>query len=64
MWTVIYMAQSKEVIDKLKQILEEHSILFKVRSINKSGEEDSCYEVLVPDTEVSEAHELLIEAQL
>lgn len=64
MWTVIYMAQNKDAVDKLRRLLESYDIIVKIRPIDKSGEDDCCYEVLVPDSEVSQAHEILIDAQL
>lgn len=65
MWTVIYMAQSKNSVEILKDLFENNNILVKVRPINREIDEDNCcYEMLVPDSEVPLAHELLIDVAL
>ncbi len=62
MWTVVYMAQSKEIVDKLQQILEKEGLLVKIRPISKNRENsDNYYEVLVPESEVEEAHSIIID---
>ncbi len=62
MWTVVYMAQSKEIVIKLQQILESEGLLVKIRPISKNPEnEDNYYEVLVPESEVEEAHSIIID---
>ena len=35
MWTVVYMAQNKEMAEKLKSILEESGILVRINPINR-----------------------------
>ncbi|MCX7715176.1 MAG: hypothetical protein N2171_05575 [Clostridia bacterium] len=66
MWTVIYMAQSKEIVEKLQALLESRGILVKVRPVNKKDidDKDCCYEVLVPESEVEQAHDIIIDAEL
>lgn len=62
MWTVVYMAQSKEFATKLQELLEKEGILVKLRPISKNHENnDNYYEVLVPEAEVEEAHSVIIE---
>ncbi|MCG8501550.1 MAG: hypothetical protein MJB12_14250 [Firmicutes bacterium] len=62
MWTVVYMAQSKEIVTKLQQILETEGLLVKIRPISKNPENnDNYYEVLVPESEVEEAHSIIID---
>ena len=62
MWTVVYMAQSKEIACKLQQLLSDEGILVKLRPISKNHENnDNYYEVLVPESEVEEAHSVIIE---
>ncbi|MDK2799731.1 MAG: hypothetical protein PWP27_1122 [Clostridiales bacterium] len=62
MWTVVYMAQSKEIVMKLQQILEKEGLLVKIRPISKNIENnDTYYEVLVPESEVEEAHSIIID---
>ena len=62
MWTVVYMAQSKEIVIKLQQVLEKEGLLVKIRPINKNlDNSDNYYEVLVPESEVEEAHSIIID---
>lgn len=62
MWTVVYMAQNKDVMEKLQAILEQEGLLVRIRPISKSLNSDEfCYEVLVPESEVEEAHSIIIE---
>lgn len=63
MWIVVYMAQDIINVNQIKSMMEKEKILTKIRSLRKS-EEDYCYEILVPATEVSEAHGLILEAEL
>ncbi len=62
MWTVVYMAQSREIASKLQVLLSEEGILVKLRPISKNPENnDNYYEVLVPESEIEEAHSVIIE---
>lgn len=63
MWTVIYMAQSKEAIEQMKQIMNDNKIITKIRAMKKS-EEDLCYEILVPASEICDAQGLILENEL
>ena len=58
MWTVVYMAQNKEDADSIGKVLEEKGLLIMGEN-NDEGE--LCYEILVPESEVNEAHEIIIE---
>lgn len=55
MWTVIYVAQSKDGANKLQSRLNEQGVLVKTRQISKSKKTDGIYEILVPETEVEDA---------
>lgn len=61
MWTVVYMAHSKDIADKLCKEFEKNNLLVKVRPVNKCSETDGCYEILVPESEVEQSHEIIIE---
>ncbi|HHV60228.1 MAG TPA: hypothetical protein GXX49_08095 [Clostridiaceae bacterium] len=62
MWTVVYMAQSKEIATKLQDLLTKEGILVKLSPISKNRDNnDTYYEVLVPESEVEEAHSVIIE---
>ncbi len=61
MWTVIYMLQSVEDADNLKELLENADILVKIRPVTKAAEgEANAYEILIPETEKEEAHSIII----
>ncbi|SCZ05367.1 hypothetical protein [Alkaliphilus peptidifermentans] len=60
MWTVVYMANTKQDAENLQNILVEEGFLVKVKPISKSNEEGIC-EVLVPRSEVEEAHNILMQ---
>ncbi len=62
MWTVAYMAQSKDIASALQEILAGESIPVKLRPISKSDDKtDSYYEVLVSETEMEKTHSIIIE---
>ncbi len=62
MWTVAYMAQSKDIASALQEILAGESIPVKLRPISKSDDKtDSYYEVLVSENEMEKAHSIIIE---
>ncbi|HOK42628.1 MAG TPA: hypothetical protein PLD49_03060 [Thermoclostridium caenicola] len=61
MWTVVYMAQNKEMAEKLKSILEEGGILVRINPISRKEKADDYFEVSVPEAEVEEAHGIIIE---
>ena len=62
MWTVVYMTQSMDDANTLKELLEEEGILVKLRPVSQSinSNKESC-EILVSETEVDEAHSIIIE---
>ena len=64
MWTVVYIAQSKESADKLYGLLDNTGLLAKVKPVAGGTGAENCYEVLVPNTEVDQAHTVLIDAEL
>lgn len=62
MWTVVYMAQTKDIANNMEDLLSHEGILVKLRPISKNREtNDDYYEVLVPESEVEEAHSVIIE---
>ena len=62
MWMVAYITQSKEKAEKIRALLQEAGLPVKVRSVSQSGNEQfGCYEILVPEAELSEAHGIIIE---
>ena len=62
MWTVVYIAKNTQIAEQLRALLEDSGMLVKIRPISKGGENtDSRCEVLVPESEVEQAHGLIIE---
>lgn len=62
MWTVIYISQSAETAQKLVDALYQNGIVSKLRRAGADGgEEKGCCEVLVPNTEMEAAQDLIIE---
>ena len=65
MWTVIYVSQSIETAKKLIDVLLTNKVISKLRRTNNcNGNESSCYEVLVPSTELETAQDLIFENEL
>lgn len=57
MWTVVYTAQDKEMVTKLKRNLLDVNILVKVICAASENK----FDILVPFTEVEQAHNILID---
>ena len=60
-WTTVYLAQNKIEAEKIKQLLDEEGLLVKLRSLgaHSVSTEYGCIEILVPKSEVKEAHEII-----
>lgn len=62
LWIVVYITQNKETATRAKKFLREAGLLVKMRSIGIRGNEQyGCYEILLPESEVEEGHNVLIE---
>lgn len=55
MWTVVYVAQSKDGASELQDMLSRQGVLVKTRQIGKGKNADGLFEILVPETEVEDA---------
>lgn len=60
MWTVIYMAQTKESVLKVQALLADANLAVRVRPVGESASDDGYFEILVPETEAQLAHTILI----
>ena len=61
MWMVVYVSQTKEQAEKIRDLLEQAGVLVKIRSVNQSDSEKfGCYEIMVPESELDEAHGIII----
>jgi len=63
MWTVVYIAPNRTTADTLKNYLMTEGLLVMLRSVGVPHLGDSgSVEILVPESEVEEAHEILANA--
>jgi len=56
MWTVIYIAPTKKIAERIKERLMEEGFLVQIRAINLTKQQ---YEILVPEGELDEVQEVL-----
>jgi hypothetical protein len=62
MWTVVYLAKNKKLADKVGELMSREGVLVKLQPVSKNtGDEDSYFEILVLESEVEEAHNILYE---
>lgn len=61
MWTVVYVAQSRNGASRLKGTLSQQGILVKTKLVGRKKNQDGIYEILVPETEVDDACSILEE---
>lgn len=60
MWTVVYIAPSKSAAETLQKVLSSEGLLVQLRNIGLPQVGDSnAVEILVPESEVDEAMEIL-----
>ncbi len=60
MWTVVYIAPSRAIAENLKNFLTAEGMLVMLRPVGSpQGGELGAFEILVPESEAEEAHELL-----
>lgn len=65
MWIVINMSHNKKKADKIKEILTNEGFLVKLRPVYKNvPEDDNYYEIMVLESEATEAHKILNEKGL
>ena len=63
MWTVVYIAKSIEIAQQIRTRLEQDGLIVKIRPMTKKTDNaDTSCEVLVPESEVEQAHGLIIDA--
>ncbi|QXM06466.1 hypothetical protein [Crassaminicella indica] len=58
MWTVVYMAHNQADAHSIQNLLVNEGFLVKLKPIGKK--EDGVFEILVPNGEAKEAHEVLV----
>ena len=60
MWIVVYMSASKDNAERLTRVLEDNKIISRKRS----NKEQSSFEVLVPQSELTSAQDLIFDNEL
>jgi hypothetical protein len=58
-WTVVYIAPSLKEAEKMQKLLSTEGFLVKLRTIGLSQNEACSVEILVPESEVHEAMEII-----
>ena len=61
MWIVVYLSTNKVNAEKLVEVLSDNNIISRLRSVDR--EQDS-FEVLVPQAELNQAQNLIIDSEL
>ncbi|HHZ20625.1 MAG TPA: DUF2007 domain-containing protein [Firmicutes bacterium] len=60
MWTVLYIAPGQSEANRLKELMETEGIMVRLRPVGMMiNEKTSNIEILVPETELEEAQEVL-----
>ncbi|MCY0898576.1 MAG: hypothetical protein OWU33_06495 [Firmicutes bacterium] len=61
MWTVVYIAPSMAVAEKVKDLLSTEGLLVTLKAVELNDDGRGSVEVRVPEGEAEEAHEILRE---
>ena len=62
MWLVVGMASSKKTAQEMQKALEGEGILVKLRNLSSKAKDGrDTYEILVLESEASQAREILLE---
>ena len=65
MWTVVFVSQDKSKIDKILKLLEENKIMTMLKTSSEGDfEVDNTYEILVPQTELETAQDVIFDCEL
>jgi hypothetical protein len=59
MWTVVYIAPNKGMAERVRSILEAEGLLAQLRPLDVGDDGRGSIEILVPEGEAEEAHEIL-----
>ncbi|HWJ02324.1 MAG TPA: glutamate decarboxylase [Verrucomicrobiae bacterium] len=64
MWTVVFIAPNKTTAEMYKSILLNEGLLVQLRAIGSPNHGENCsVEILVPESEAEEAHDIIISAR-
>ncbi len=62
MWRVVYMARTRTMADHINELLVREGFLIKLKPVYRNvPEEENYYEILAPNTEAQEIHNILMQ---
>ena len=65
MWTVVYLSQNKDKVDRLIKILNSSNIMTMLKvSREDDYESGTAYEILVPQTELESAQDIIFDTEI
>lgn len=65
MWTVVFMSQDKAKVDRILKLLEDKKIMTMLKTSTEDDfETGSAYEILVPQTELETAQDIIFDSEL
>ncbi len=65
MWTVVFMSQDRAKVDTILALLDENKIMTMQKSSGEASQESGMvYEILVPNTELETAQDIIFDAQI
>ena len=65
MWTVVFMSQDRAKVDTILTLLDENKIMTMQKSAGEASQESGMvYEILVPNTELETAQDIIFDAQI
>jgi len=59
MWTVVFIAPDRNVAESLKEVLMKEGLLVTLRNVGTANGKQGAVEMLVPESEAEEAHEII-----
>lgn len=59
MWTVVYISSNQKEAEVIRKLLNEEGLLVKLRGIGLPNPVSHSVEILVPESEVDEAMEII-----
>lgn len=65
MWTVVYLSQNKDKVDRLIEILNSSNIMTMLKvSREDNYQSGTAYEILVPQTELESAQDIIFDTEI
>lgn len=65
MWTVVFMSQDKAKVGRILKLLEDKKIMTMLKTSTEDDfETGSAYEILVPQTELETAQDIIFDSEL